>query len=60
VGSAIVGARSCEQLEDNMKALDLSLSVGLVAELDDATAEIKTTFGTNPDIWQVPSRIRHG
>ena len=59
VGSTIVGARSTEQLEDNIASLDHILSKGLIEEMSAATDEVKEYLGTNPDIWQVPSRIRH-
>jgi aryl-alcohol dehydrogenase-like predicted oxidoreductase len=38
VASVIIGARTMEQLEDNLKAADLALSAEEMAQLDEASA----------------------
>lgn len=58
VGSVIFGARSREQLQMNLKAFDVSLSSEQMKALDVATDGLKKLMGSEPDIWQNPSRMR--
>ena len=58
VGSVIVGARTAQQMRENLRALDLVLSPQTVAELDDATDALKQRLGPNVDMWQSVSRVR--
>jgi hypothetical protein len=39
-------------------AADVSLSDDLLAGLDEATADLKDSVGSNPDPWQSDSRYR--
>jgi aryl-alcohol dehydrogenase-like predicted oxidoreductase len=58
VASVIVGARNEEQVLKNLKASQTSLSADVVAELDRLTDEVKQLLGSNPDMWENPSRFR--
>ncbi len=58
VASVVAGARNPAQVRDNAVAADLRLSDNLVAELDRATDGLKARLGTNPDMWESPSRMR--
>ncbi len=60
VASVLAGARSPEQIHANARAADLQLDDATIAELNAATAPVKTALGHNPDPWQGAgsSRIR--
>jgi aryl-alcohol dehydrogenase-like predicted oxidoreductase len=58
VGSVIVGARTSQQLRENLRALEFDLSPEVLAELNDATDALKQQLGPNPDMWQSVSRFR--
>ena len=58
VGAVIVGVRSRKQLERNQVATSLELAPAQVAELSGLTAGLKTAMGSEPDLWQIPSRMR--
>ncbi|MFC6863966.1 aldo/keto reductase [Halomicroarcula sp. GCM10025817] len=51
VACAIAGASSPEHVRDNARAVDVDLSDDILADLDEATAELKEALGTNPDPW---------
>ncbi|MBN1995441.1 MAG: aldo/keto reductase [Anaerolineae bacterium] len=58
ITSIIVGARHPGQIERNVKAVNLALAPDIIAELNEATEEVKQKLGPNPDIWQSTSRFR--
>jgi aryl-alcohol dehydrogenase-like predicted oxidoreductase len=58
VTSIIVGARTPDQIERNVAAVDLELSSDVIAELNEATDDLKQILGLNPDMWQSASRFR--
>jgi aryl-alcohol dehydrogenase-like predicted oxidoreductase len=58
VASVLAGASSPEHVVDNAAAADVSLSDDLLADLDEATADLKDAVGSNPDPWQSDSRYR--
>lgn len=51
VGCAIAGASSPEHVRHNATAVDVDLSDDILADLDEATAELKQALGSNPDPW---------
>jgi myo-inositol catabolism protein IolS len=58
VESVIVGARTPEQVRDNVRALGVRLAPDVVAALDGATAPLKQALGPSVDMWQAESRVR--
>lgn len=58
VASLIVGARNPQQLENNRKALDLSLHDPLLESLNSCTDGLKLLLGHNPDLWDSSGRIQ--
>jgi aryl-alcohol dehydrogenase-like predicted oxidoreductase len=58
ISSVLVGARQPNQMFENVTALDLELPDEALAELDEATADLKKKLGSNPDMWQSGSRFR--
>jgi len=58
VAAVLAGASSPEHVADNAEAADVDLSADLLAELDEATADLKETLGPNPDPWQSDSRYQ--
>jgi aryl-alcohol dehydrogenase-like predicted oxidoreductase len=59
VTSAIVGSRSAQEALSNAAAADVSLGEDILASLTDATNGLKERFGSgNPDMWQLPDRMR--
>jgi len=58
VTSVIAGARTPDQIRQNVQAVGLELSPEIIAELNDATDEVKQKLGPNPDMWQSESRFR--
>lgn len=58
VTSVLAGARNVAQITDNARAADLELPPETLAELADATADLKTALGPNPDMWQSTPRMR--
>jgi len=58
VTSVIAGARSAQQVQNNAKAVDLTLSNDVVDELNHVTDELKQTLGSNADPWAQTSRIQ--
>lgn len=51
VTTVIVGGRKREQIERNLRALDIELSPETVAELNDVTAPVKKALGTRIDMF---------
>jgi aryl-alcohol dehydrogenase-like predicted oxidoreductase len=58
VDAVLAGASSPEHVAENAGATDVDLSDDLLADIDDATAELKSAVGSNPDPWQTDSRYR--
>lgn len=58
ITSIIAGARTPDQIKRNVAAVDLVLSPDIIAELNEATDELKQVLGPNPDMWQSTSRFR--
>jgi aryl-alcohol dehydrogenase-like predicted oxidoreductase len=54
----LIGARSPQELELNLPALDLTLTPDVVAALNAVTEPVKEKLGHNADMWMVPSRMR--
>ena len=58
VATILVGARSPEELQMNLPALDLQLTPTVIQQLNQVTEPVKEKLGNNPDMWLVPSRMR--
>lgn len=52
VTSVIVGAASPEQLQANCESLAKPLPQDVLTALADATSELRTLLGSNPDMWE--------
>ena len=58
VTSMLVGARTPQELEQNLSDQGLVLSDETIAKLSEATEAVKACLGNNMDMWQTPSRMR--
>ena len=58
VTSVLAGARTPEQLKENVTGADLELSDDVVKQLSLATDDLKQKLGPNPDMWETESRMR--
>lgn len=58
VSSVIFGARTPQQVAENVAASRLRLDAATLEELNRSTDELKTTFGASADLWAGESRIR--
>ena len=58
VTSVLAGASRPDQILQNAKATEISLSNDVLRRLDEATRVVKQKMGPNPDMWQATSRIR--
>lgn len=58
VTSILMGARTPEEVELNIPALELQLSPDVIQALAQATEPVKDKLGNNPDMWLAPSRMR--
>jgi myo-inositol catabolism protein IolS len=58
VAAVLVGVRHAAQMRANAQAMHVHLDPGILTALAAATAELKSRFGTNPDMWQSQSRYR--
>jgi len=58
VGTVMVGARNPEQIEENIRAIDLDLSPGVTERLTEVTEQLKEVLGPNPDMWQGGNQAR--
>jgi aryl-alcohol dehydrogenase-like predicted oxidoreductase len=56
--STLTGARTVEQLQQNVASVDLTLGDDVMQQLCDVTDELKQTLGPDPDIWMGESRFR--
>ncbi len=57
ISSVIVGAGTEQQLEENLKHFETSLSEDLLKKLTEVSEELKNAMGPNADLWQGASRI---
>lgn len=57
VASILVGARSAEQVHQNIGAAELALPVDVIDQLDNATERLKQALGPNADQWAPKSRM---
>ncbi len=58
VSSVIFGARTPQQVHENLAASRLQLDATTMAELNRVTDELKAALGSNADLWAGESRIR--
>ena len=58
VSTLLIGARSPQELQQDLPFLDLKLSAATLRKLAAATEPVKGKLGDSPDKWFVPSRIR--
>ncbi len=58
VTSVIAGARTSEQILQNIQAIELELPAEIMRELNELTDGLKHTLGPNPDMWSSESRFR--
>jgi aryl-alcohol dehydrogenase-like predicted oxidoreductase len=58
VTSFLVGARNPLELSRNLPVNDAALTAEVIARLAEATDEVKTRIGPNPDMWLAPGRMR--
>lgn len=58
VVSVLAGARSPQQIRENVRAAQIRLSPHVVQALSAATEEVKRCLGTNPDLWQPAAQSR--
>lgn len=58
VRGVLVGARTPEQVEANVRAAELDLPPQVLARLGAATDTLKEQMGANADMWRSQSRIR--
>lgn len=57
VKSLLIGARNREELNLNLKSLEIVIQQDELQKLTNATEAIKSYLGTNADMWMSPSRI---
>ena len=58
VSTMLVGARTPEEIAENARSVELTLSPETVGELTEASDETKEKLGTNPDMWMSDARMR--
>lgn len=58
VTAVLAGARTPEQINENVLAGTLHLQPETVAALTSATEDVKAKLGDNPDMWSTESRFR--
>ncbi len=58
ISAVLVGARTPQQIAENVPAVDLELPGEVVEELTGVTEDLKKKLGSNPDLWQSKSRFR--
>ncbi|GAB4189897.1 MAG: aldo/keto reductase [Phycisphaeraceae bacterium] len=58
VTSVLAGASRPDQVRENVRAAELTLSEDVLEKLDRATATVKEILGADPDVWAAESRIR--
>lgn len=60
VTSAIIGARSPDQVVRNLRAATLNLGPAAIAQLNEISAPLKMAMGKNADLWQGEAESRIG
>lgn len=58
VASVLAGSRTIAELEDNLKALDVSLAQDVIRRIDGISETIKTKMGANPDLYESEANRR--
>ncbi|KAL6042349.1 Aldo/keto reductase [Balamuthia mandrillaris] len=58
VCTVIVGARTPQQIQENVRGITTQLSPQILARLDDATRPLKEAMGSNIDLWERVSRAK--
>lgn len=58
IAAVLVGARTPEQIVDNLGSLEDIIDADTVKKLDEATQQLKQELGPNPDMWRTVSRFR--
>ena len=58
VATILIGARSPQELQLNLPALDLQLTPDVRQRLNHVTEPVKAKLGNNADMWAAPSRMR--
>ena len=58
ITAVLAGARTPDQIFENVRSADLELSDEVLKRLGDATAGVKEKLGPNADPWRTASRIR--
>lgn len=59
VPAVLVGARNVEQLKSNVAAAQLSLKPEVIKELSDLSDPLKTSLGSNADMWNAGKNARY-
>lgn len=59
IASVIAGARNAQQLQQNISFVEQPISPQTVTALDQATDELKTALGSNPDLWDGGENSRY-
>jgi aryl-alcohol dehydrogenase-like predicted oxidoreductase len=58
ITSVLAGARTPAQVEENAATADAQTPAGFFDSLSNASDDLKTTLGPDPDMWQSPGRTR--
>jgi len=58
VTSVLAGARHPKQITENALATDLEIETEVLQKLSQATENVKSILGKNPDMWQANSRYQ--
>ena len=60
VTSAVIGARSPDQVMRNLRAASLNLGPAAIAQLNEISGPLKIAMGRNADLWQSDANSRIG
>lgn len=52
IGSVLVGARTPEQMLDNINAFETAIPQNILTELNEKSAALRDKMGANPDLWE--------
>ena len=52
IGSILIGSRNPEQLTQNLKSFETSVSAEVIAEITELSAKLLAKMGTNADMWE--------
>jgi aryl-alcohol dehydrogenase-like predicted oxidoreductase len=58
IASVLAGSRTTAELEDNLKAMDVSLKKDVVERIDGISEAIKAKMGSNPDLYESEANRR--